>query len=313
MSARVVILVAALIAIAAIALAAGPSGWRAPWPWDEVMALRAPRVVLAGLVGASLALAGVAMQAMLHNDLADPYVLGVSGGASAGAVASLALWPVVPAGPAAAVGAACAATAVRALSRGPHDPTRTLLAGVAVGSLLGSATGLILVLAPADHVLRAATYWMFGGLGTPRWSAIAAPAIVLVVAIAWLRARAERLDRLALGDDAAESLGVDVRGLRRRVMLAAIALTAVSVAVAGLIGFVGLIAPHAARRWVGARHRGLIPVAALGGAGLVIAADIAARAAFAPREVPVGLVTAAIGGPFFLWQLQRAAASEVVA
>jgi iron complex transport system permease protein len=302
------VLLVACAAGAAIALAAGPAGWRAPWPWDEILALRAPRVALAGVVGASLALAGVAMQAILHNDLADPYVLGVSGGASVGAVASLALWPALPTGPAAAAGAACAAAAVRSLARGPYDPTRLLLAGVAVGSLLGSATGLVLVLAPADHVLRAVSYWMFGGLGAPGWRALIAPAIVLVVSAVWLFARAERLDRLTLGDDAAASLGVDVIAVRRGALIAAIGLTAVSVAVSGLIGFVGLIAPHAARRWVGARHRGLVPVAALGGALLVIAADVAARTAFAPREVPVGLVTAALGGPLFLWQLQRGAA-----
>jgi iron complex transport system permease protein len=123
----------------------------------------------------------------------------------------------------------------------------------------------------------------------------------------WLVTRAERLDRLAFGQDVAVSLGVDVIRLRRGALLAAIALTAAAVAAAGLVGFVGLVAPHAARRWVGARHRRLVPVAALGGAILVTTADVAARTAFAPREVPVGLLTAAVGGPFFLWQLQRGA------
>jgi iron complex transport system permease protein len=295
-------------AVALAAVAAGPAGWRLPWSVDEVVLhLRAPRVLLAGIVGASLAVAGVAMQGLLQNDIADPYVLGLSGGASAGAVASLALWPGLPPGPAAAAGAAGAATVVRALARGPYDPTRLLLAGIAVGSLLASATGLIVVLAPADRLLRSATYWLFGGFGTPRWSALAIPALLLVAACAWMLARAESLDRLALGQDVAASLGVDVVRLRRVALVTSVALTAAAVAAGGLVGFVGLIAPHAARRWVGAPYRRLLPVAALGGAILVMAADATARTAFAPREVPVGLLTAAVGGPFFLLQLQRGA------
>jgi iron complex transport system permease protein len=310
LSARLAIPVLALgcLAVAVVTLAAGPTGWRSPvaWPWDDVvMDLRAPRVLLAGIVGASLAVAGAAMQVLLQNELADPYILGLSGGASAGAVASLALWPGLPPGLAAAAGAAGAATVVRALARGPYDPTRLLLAGVAVGSVLASATGLMLVLAPADRLLRSATFWLFGGLGTPRWSTLVLPALLLATLLAWLLVRAERLDRLTLGQDVAASLGVDVARLRRGVLLASVTLTATAVAASGLIGFVGLVAPHAARRWVGASHRRLLPVVALGGAILVMAADATARTAFAPREVPVGLLTAAVGGPFFLWQLQR--------
>ena len=294
------------VAVGAMAICVGSTGWRWPWAWDGMVGeLRAPRVLLGGLVGAALAAAGVAMQAVLHNDLADPYVLGISGGASVGAVASLALCPGAPPGPAAAAGAAGAAILVRALARGPHDPTRLLLAGVAVGSIFASATGLILVLAPDSQLLRSATSWLFGGLGTPRWSQLIAPAAVVAGAVAWLWLQAQRLDRLALGADVAAALGVAVPSLRRRVLVAAVALTAFAVAAAGLIGFVGLIAPHAARRLVGQPHRRLIPLATLAGALLVMAADAVARTAFAPREVPVGLVTASLGGPMFLWQLQR--------
>lgn len=304
------LLVLACAMVTILALCAGPSGWRLPWPQvenDPVLMLRAPRVLLAGILGASLAVAGVAMQALLQNDLADPYVLGLAGGASAGAVTSLALLPGLPPGPAAAAGAASAAVLVRALARGPYDPTRLLLAGVAVSSLLASVTGLILVLAPADRLIRSASYWLFGGLGTPRWPALAIPACLLAVIAAWMFSRAERWDRLTLGQDVAASLGVDVASLRRAALVACVLLTAAAVAVGGLVGFVGLIAPHAARRLVGATHRRLLPISALGGAILVIAADVVARTAFAPREVPVGLLTAAVGGPFFLWQLQRGA------
>jgi len=304
----IVLLVLGCMVVAAAALSLGPAGWRAPWALDDVLLeLRAPRVLLAAIVGASLALAGAVMQTLLHNDLADPYLLGVSGGASAGAVASLALWPALPPGPAAALGAAGAVTAVRSVARGPHDPTRLVLAGVAVGSLLAGATGLVLVLAPADRLLRSATYWLFGGLGTPHWPALILPLVLLLSVAAWMRVRAERLDRLALGQDVAASLGVDVVRLRREALAASVALTAAAVAVGGLVGFVGLIAPHAARRSVGDGHRRFVLVAALAGATLVMAADAIARVAFAPREVPVGLVTAALGGPFFLWQLERGA------
>jgi iron complex transport system permease protein len=303
-----IVLAAALIcaAVAVLAICAGSTGWRAPWAWNAMVAeLRAPRVLLGGLVGAGLAVAGVAMQAVLHNELADPYVLGVSGGASLAAVASLALWPGVPPGPAAAAGAASAAALVRGLARGPHDPTRLLLAGVAVGSVLASATGAILVLAPASQLLRSATAWLFGGLGTPSWSALVAPGIAVAAATAYLSAQSTRIDRLALGGDVATALGVAVARLRRRLLIAGVALTALAVAAAGLIGFVGLIAPHAARRLVGQPHRHLITLAALLGATLVMAADAIARIAFAPRELPVGVVTASLGGPMFLWQLQR--------
>jgi iron complex transport system permease protein len=296
----------ACAAVAGLAICAGSTGWRPPWAWTAMVGeLRAPRVLLGGVVGASLAIAGVALQAVLHNDLAEPYVLGVSGGASLGAVASLALWPGLPPGPAAAAGATAAAALVRGLARGPYDATRLLLAGVALGSMLASATGAILVLAPASQLLRSATGWLFGGLGTPRWSALVAPALATAGAAAWLSAQASRIDRLTLGADVAAALGVAVARLRRRLLVVAVALTALAVAAAGLVGFVGLIAPHAARRLVGQPHRHVIALAALLGASLVMAADAVARTVFAPRELPVGLVTAALGGPVFLWQLQR--------
>jgi iron complex transport system permease protein len=296
----------------AVGLMAGASGWKTPWGvaagllrGDDIIAiLRAPRVVLAAIVGASLAVAGVSMQTLLANDVAEPYVLGLSGGASLGAVLSLALFPGVSPGPLAAAGAAGAAVLVKALSR-PYHPTRLLLCGIAIGSLLGSATGLVLVLSPPGRLLRSATYWLFGGLASPDWAVLWVPLVVLGGAIAFLLARAERLDRLVLGEDVAASLGVDVLWLRRGVLLLAVCLTASVVAVSGLIGFVGLIAPHVARHLVGPAHRRLVPIAALCGALVVMAADTAARTAFAPREVPVGLVTAVLGGPFFLVLLGR--------
>jgi iron complex transport system permease protein len=286
-----------------LAICAGPTGWR--WPEADLISLRVPRALLAALVGGSLALAGVAMQAVLRNDLADPYVLGLSGGASAGAVGSLALAPGLPPGPAAALGAAAAAVLVRSLVRGPHDPARLLLSGVAVGAALSSATGLAIFLAPAGRLLRASHFWLFGGMGAPEWSALGLPAVLLTGALGWMSLRAGRLDRLTLGDEVATSLGVEVPRLRNATLALAIGLTAAAVAVSGMIGFVGLIAPHVARRVVGQGHRALVPAAALGGALLVVLADVLARTAFAPRELPVGLLTAGLGAPFFLAQLAR--------
>ncbi len=308
----VVLVLGALCAGAmALGLSIGSSGWRgdalpALFAGDQIITfLRAPRVLTSALCGASLALAGVAMQTVLRNDLADPYVLGIAGGASAGAVLSLALWPSLPPGPAAAGGGAAATILVRGIARGPYNPTRLLLGGIAVGSILASLTGLVLVLAPSERLLRSATFWLFGGFGTPVLGSLTVPAVLLATSFAWMTFHAERLDRLSLGDDVAASLGTDVRKTRAGLLTIAIVLTAAVVAVGGLIGFVGLIAPHAGRGIVGATHRRLLPVATLLGALLVVAADAVARTAFSPREVPVGLVTAAVGGPFFLWLLQR--------
>ncbi|HEY0713341.1 MAG TPA: iron ABC transporter permease [Polyangia bacterium] len=306
-----------------VGVASGASGWR----WgavldlvrgDDVVAmLRAPRVALAALTGAALALSGLTMQTLLRNDLADPYILGLAGGASVGAVVSLAIAPSAPPGPAAALGAWGAAVLLRLCAgaaslntnapTGATAPTTLLLAGVAVGSLLSSATGLVLVLAPAERLLRSATFWLFGGLGTPAPQALILPAALLLVVLFLLHRRAESLDRLLLGDDVASSLGVDVPRFRRTLLILAVALTSVAVAAAGLIGFVGLLAPHAARRLFGPRHRPLLLAAPLLGATLLLAADTLARTAFAPREVPVGLVTAALGGPLFLALLRRRA------
>ncbi len=306
------VLVVACCAAAAVGLAAGPSGWR--WravadllAGDDIIAgLRAPRVALSAAVGACLAVAGVAMQTLLRNELADPYILGVSGGASVGAVASLAAFPALPPGPGAAAGAVGATLLVRAIARGPHDPVRLLLAGVTVGSLLGGVTGLLCMLAPRASAVRSAMFWLFGGLGTPPWCALAWPVAALVLGGAWLYHRSERLDRLVLGEDVATSLGVAVAPVRRGAFAVAVGLTALAVAVGGLIGFVGLLGPHMARRLVGATHRAALPVAALCGALIVMSADVVARVAFSPREIPVGLVTAMVGGPAFVALLGRA-------
>lgn len=304
----VLLLAVALGLSVVVAASLGPTGFRWPWPLtDAVVSLRAPRVLLAAVVGGCLAVSGSAMQVLLGNDLADPYVLGLSGGASTAAVACLWLLPGVSPGPAAALGAAGAAVLVRALVGRSRQPGQLLLAGIAVGSILGSATGLLVTLVPSDQLLRSSTYWLFGGLGTPNWQSSLVPGLVLLVCGTLLLRRGERLDRLRLGAEVAVSLGVDVRQTRRWVMIGAVLLTGGAVASAGLVGFVGLMAPHMGRLLVGPRYRLLVPVSALLGGCIVVIADVMARSLFAPREVPVGLLTAALGGPFFLIQLRRAA------
>lgn len=296
---------------ALVAISLGSTGFQWPWPVDDpIVALRGPRVVLAAVVGASLALSGVALQSVLHNPLAEPYVLGLAGGASAAATTSLWLLPRLPPGIAAAAGAAAALAIVRAIAGGGADSGRLVLSGVAVGSLLGSLTGMVLVLAPGQLLLRGGMQWLFGGLGSPRWSALPIPLFVLAFVGLGLRRYSEHLDRLSLGAEVAQTLGVPARRARRVVLLGAVVLTASAVACAGLLGFVGLVAPHAGRLLVGASCRALLPVAAGLGALLVVGSDLVARTAFSPRELPVGLLTAALGGPWFLVQLRRAAAGD---
>jgi iron complex transport system permease protein len=303
-SGRLALLALLLTLALAVAIAAGSTGWQAPWSAsDVVLALRAPRAVLAAIVGAALAVAGVAMQAVVRNPLAEPYVLGMSGGAAAGAV--LALSTGLPAAAGAALGATLAVVAVRAMCRGVFAPARLLLTGVTVGALAASVAGIAIVLSPGQRLLRSAEAWLFGGIAPARWTSIAAAAALMIAAVAWGWRRAASIDRLSLGDDLAAALGADVTRTRRALLALSVALTACAVALAGVVGFVGLIAPHAARLLVGAGHRALVPAAALVGAAGLVIADTVARTAFAPRELPIGLVTAVIGAPCFLWLARR--------
>ena len=301
---RVLALAVLLSVAVGAAIALGPTGGFAPWSMpDAVLALRAPRAILAAVVGAALALAGVSMQAVVRNVLAEPYVLGMSGGAAAGAV--IALSAGLPAGGGAAAGAALAVAVVRGLCRGSFSAARLLLTGVTIGGLAASAAGIALALSPGKRLVRGAESWLMGGVATASWPAIAGAALLVVVCGAWAWRRAPAVDRLTLGDDLATALGTDVARTRRALMVSAVALTAMAVSLAGVIGFIGLIAPHAARSLVGAGHRLLVPSAALLGAALLVVADALARTAFAPRELPVGLVTALVGAPGFLWLARR--------
>ncbi|MET9621701.1 MULTISPECIES: iron chelate uptake ABC transporter family permease subunit [unclassified Streptomyces] len=272
--------------------------------WD----LRLPRVLMAALVGASLAVCGAVLQAVTRNALADPYLLGVSSGASAGAVTVVVLG--VGASTLGVTGGALAgallsfALLLLLLRSGP-DSVRIVLTGVVVGQLFTALTSLVLMASADADTTRAVTHWLLGSMAPARWDTVVVCAIVtpLGLGAAWLCANA--LDGLAFGTDTAASLGIAVGRTRMLLLVVTAALTAVAVATVGAIGFVGLIVPHGVRFLVGPRHRVLLPYAAIAGAVFLVWTDTLARIAFAPREVPVGVITALLGVPLFLLVLRK--------
>lgn len=271
--------------------------------------LRLPRALLAFLVGGALATAGTGLQGLLRNPLADPFLLGLSGGAGLGAVLAIALgwggpWGLPVAAFAGAVGAMVLVYRLGLVGGGALDPRTMLLAGVAVGAFAAAVTTAIVSLAEASQ-LRNAFLWLWGGLSGASWQTLAVLAAYVPVPLAVLAAAARPLDLLALGEEPARYLGADVERVKRRVYLAASLLTAAAVAVSGVIGFVGLLVPHLARLVWGHRHRALLPAAFLGGGTLLTLADTLARTVVAPRELPVGIVTALVGVPVFALLLRR--------
>lgn len=276
-----------------------------------VRSLRLPRALLALLVGAGLGMAGAALQGTLRNPLAEPYLLGVSGGAAVGAVVAVAFGFLAGALlPLAAFGGALAAVAavllVARAAGGGADPRVLLMAGVIIGAFANAAIMVALANAPPNTV-RGALWWMMGSAADADWSRVAWLAAYLGVGGALLLWRAREIDVLALGEEPAAALGLDVERAAARIFLIASLLAAATVAAAGLIGFVGLVVPHLVRRAGVRGHRPLIAGAALAGGMLVIGADIAARTVRPPSELPLGAITALIGVPFFLVQLARRA------
>ncbi len=306
---------AVALAALATALVLGP----ADIPLGEVIAspivwqLRLPRAVLAFLVGGALGVSGVALQALVRNPLADPFLLGLSGGAGLGAVAAIALhlagpWALPVAAFVGAVGAMVLVYRLGLMGGAELDPRILLLGGVAVGAFAAAVTTALVSLAEATE-LRNAFLWLWGGLSDASWTTVLVMTVYAPVPLLLLAAAARPLDLLALGEEPAQYLGADVRRLKRLVYLAASLLTAAAVAVAGVIGFVGLIVPHLCRLLWGRLHRTLIPTAFLAGGILLTAADTLARTLVAPRELPVGIVTALLGVPVFAFLLRRWTAS----
>lgn len=275
-----------------------------------VWQLRAPRVLLGALVGAGLALVGTVLQAVTRNPLADPHLLGVSSGAAFGAVIVV-LYLGEFAGllslPLAAFGGALASMllVLAIASRGGRlESDRLLLAGVAVSFVMMAASNLLLYLGN-PHAASSVLFWMLGGLGLARWELLWLPALCLALALVVLLGLGRALNALMAGEQSAVSLGLEPRRVRLLVFVVASLLTGVLVSLSGAIGFVGLMLPHVARFLVGAEHRRVLPVAALLGALFLVWVDVAARTWLAPQDLPIGIVTAAIGGVFFVALLRR--------
>ena len=310
----------------------GALAWGAPVPLSDLwsgdpqkaqlarqifLELRPPRAVAALLVGASLAVAGASLQTLFGNPLAEPYLLGISAGGALGATLSVALkMPPVGAFDAGALlafgGALATALTVYALGQTRGDDAhlagssaRLLLVGVALSALLAALMSLVVALSGRLDLAQQISFWLLGGFGRSSWPQNVVLAVAFVGGLALLLASARDLNALRAGNDDAAALGVEVMALHRKILIAASLLSAASVAAAGLIGFIGLLAPHIVRL-LGARDiRVLLPAAALGGATLMLACDAIARGAFAPIEIPVGIVTALLGVPLFLSVARR--------
>ena len=275
--------------------------------WD----LRLARVLTAMIVGASLATCGAAMQGLFGNPLADPGIVGVSSGASLGAImvvvlqiSTFGMWTLP-------VGAFLAGTGttfiIYALARPGQDGgdnSKLLLVGIAVNAIGGAFAGFLTYLATAEQ-LQSLTFWSMGSLSSARWITVAISAPPTIVGILLLYRWARPLDLLALGERQARHLGVDVKLLRRKLIFVTALLVAAAVSFNGTIGFVGLVVPHLFRLMIGPAHRLLIPFSAAGGALLVMLADLAARTLDPPSEIPIGVIMGSLGGPFFLWMIYR--------
>jgi iron complex transport system permease protein len=320
MRGRVVLLLLAVLATLCIGLAAGTvpltpaEVWAGLWHPSAgsaviVRDLRAPRVLLAFFVGGSLAVTGAALQAMIRNPLAEPYLLGLSGGAGLGAVIAIATraagaWAIPIA---AFIGAIAAVALVYRLSlvAGRRlDPRVLLLSGVVVGSFAGALMSAIIVLSPSAGV-RNAFLWLLGGFGSASWQSLAVFAAYALVPLLLIWLSARNLDLIALGEEPAHHLGADVDRTRRLVYGSTALLTAASVAACGIIGFVGLVVPHAVRSVARPLHRSLLPLAFVAGGGFLVLSDVVSRTVVRPLELPVGVITALVGVPLFALLLRR--------
>jgi iron complex transport system permease protein len=277
-----------------------------------LLTLRLPRTVLVLLTGAALGGSGAAYQGVFRNPLADPYLIGAAAGAGLGAVLAMSVqWPYTPAGllavPLAAfAGALAAVFLVYQLARlGKTVPTTNLiLAGVAFSSFASALTSYLMLRSTGE--LRRAIGWLLGGSASAGWGPVLAVFPFVLLGLGGLLLNGHALNVLQFGDDQARQMGLPVAARRTLILLAASLATAAAVAYSGVIGFIGLVAPHLMRLWFGADYRRLLPLAAIGGAGGLLLADVLARVLLPGQELPVGIVTALAGAPFFVWVLRRA-------
>jgi iron complex transport system permease protein len=287
-----------------------------PVTWRDVyetiiIETRVPRVILAGAVGATLAATGMTIQAIVRNPLAGPSILGVSSGAATGAVIVM-RWGLIGLGAFALYISAFAGALITliivfwvARTGGQMTPTRLVLAGIAMSAVLSALTSLLVLTSPDPQLASRVLFWTLGGFAAAQWKLLPLPIAALVLGLGTMLVQARRLNLLMAGDESATALGLDVHRFRQTMFVLTAALTGVMVAVSGVIGFIGLIVPHIVRFLVGADHRRALPAVALVGASFAIAADLVARAVISPLELPVGIITALVGGPFFIWLLRR--------
>jgi len=277
--------------------------------------IRIPRVLLAGFVGASLGLSGASLQGLFRNPLADPGLIGVSAGAALGAALLIVLGSsLIPefifntfALPIAAVsGAAVVITMLYFFTRGfgYQGITYMLLIGIAVNALASVGIG-VLTFISSDSELRGLTFWTMGSFGGASWQIILPALFIISCSILWMIPAARKLDLLQLGEPEAYRLGIDVQRLKFKVIISSAITVGISVSLSGMIGFVGLVVPHLARLMGGVNHSYLLPTSAFLGASLMMIADLLSRLLISPAEVPVGLITSALGAPFFLWLIYR--------
>lgn len=287
-------------------------------PLEEniVWILRLPRVILGMIVGASLAAAGVAMQALVRNTLADPFILGISAGASATATLGMLFGVFSFLGSyslsiSAFIGAIVSTTLVYCIAKvkGKINIAQLLLTGVAVSMIMDAITKIITLSAPNALGLHNATFWMSGSLAGAKWTYLKFPLIVMIICMIVLMVYYRVLNILLLGEEAAGILGIHVERVQKMLIVICSLLVGVTISVSGSIGFVGLMVPHVTRLLVGSDHKRVLPISALVGGILVVWTDVAARMVIAPEELPVGILTALIGGPFFIWLLRKNARS----
>ncbi|WP_011580782.1 FecCD family ABC transporter permease [Chelativorans multitrophicus] len=328
------LLILLLLAVTAMSIATGASdasvigvleGWLGGGAESALSArdrliineIRLPRIALGMFVGAALAVSGALMQGLFRNPLADPGIIGVSAGAALGAISVIVLGHTLLAPavgllgiyalPLAAFVGGLATTLILysvATRRGQTSIATMLLAGIALAALAGALSGILIYIAD-DRQLRDLTFWQLGSLGGATWTKIGAAAPVIAVALAVTPFLARGLNALALGEPSARHLGVAVQCIKALAILAVAAATGASVAFTGGIGFVGIVVPHLLRLVIGPDHRYLLPASALLGASLLLIADAVSRTIVAPAELPIGIVTAVFGAPFFLWVLLR--------
>ncbi len=276
--------------------------------WD----IRTPRVLLAATVGAGLGILGVAAQAMVRNPLADPFILGVSSGASVGASAVVAFglfsgFGIYGLSVAAFIGALAASLLVHLAARGTDGiaPMRLVLTGVVLAYGFQSLMSIIVFIEPRGDAARTVMFWLLGSLGGANWTSVPVAVVALLITAVWLMRHARELDVLSLGDATALSTGVDPSKLRRNLFILTALGTGAMVAVSGAVGFIGLIVPHVVRLVVGPGHRLVLLYAPLVGAIFLVWVDLVCRVAVPPREIPLGVITAAIGVPIFLHLIRR--------